>query len=718
MFARVERHDGRGATGMTTVIRFEQVEDEPGVRVVDRIERRQYTLYTPEPVDPDPDPADPGGFRFPVDGAVAFEAEAVSVPISAGFVRDGEDELVVEIEPGTTAQLPPDAYSVELNAPVKVYLRVRGPVVVDAGDDRVRFAFDGRREVRAGARSYHDRPAATISVPDDPDDLATALPALASSLKTTSCERSFPTLRGHPPLLSVGEELSIPDRLEPPDTGIEIALPAEYPALHVAAPLVYYLGADVRPASDPRLTTDHGFEHPLDGPEGFERAVERVLEQVFFLDCVTRTEGRYGVDLAERAALESALDLAFESLYGQKPARQVEAYLSVPFERVVEHVPTWSLTAHLPPTAVSSEVLPFVLDDLAVVRTASARVLTPAGVRSEVLEQFVGGTRGDGRSGDDGDAAAEPQFVRPETTGAMEDAWFGAGVPLDATRATLAAYRNRLADDRGEGPADVAVVCNDPGMLDERDAVRRMYGTWSEAPDEVSIHEGLTTGGLAALLETDRDFLHYVGHIDGDGFECTDGHLDAAEISEVGIRAFLLNACQSYRQGVTLVEAGAVGGVVTLDEVVDGGALTIGRTVARLLDLGFPLRAALTIAREESVVGGHYIVVGDGSVDVAQDETGMPILPDATSVEGDAFDVSIKAYLPSEGGMGSLAYPLVGEAERHSLAPGEIGQFRVPAAELQAVLDREWCPVRVDGELVLPGEQCNGSSLRPGGSEP
>jgi hypothetical protein len=35
------------------------------------------------------------------------------------------------------------------------------------------------------------------------------------------------------------------------------------------------------------------------------------------------------------------------------------------------------------------------------------------------------------------------------------------------------------------------------------------------------------------------DFLHYIGHIDADGFECRDGRLDVRTLDRVGVDAFL-----------------------------------------------------------------------------------------------------------------------------------------------------------------------------------
>jgi len=57
---------------------------------------------------------------------------------------------------------------------------------------------------------------------------------------------------------------------------------------------------------------------------GFEEEVERVLKQVFFLDCITRTEGFYLVNLHEPNAIEDQVDLNFEYLYDQPIGRQLK----------------------------------------------------------------------------------------------------------------------------------------------------------------------------------------------------------------------------------------------------------------------------------------------------------------------------------------------------------------------------------------------------------
>jgi hypothetical protein len=596
------------------------------------------------------------------------------------------------VSPGTRTDLPSATYSVELNAPVKLYLRVEGELGVEATTDLMTFRFDP--PVLVGARSYHHHPAATVTTTDDPRDVFAAVSTLSSALKTTSPERSYPTLRGHPPLVELGDELSVPDELAAPETGVRIELPPTLRAAAVAAPLSYYLGAELVPGDAPRLVVD-GDVHSLAGPPGFERNVERMLKRAFLLDCLVRTEGYYRVDLHERERVAPDLDLDLAALYDASLAERLDATLAVPFETIAPHVPRWPLVAHVDPTPGAVAVLPFVANDLGVVRTADARRASPDEVQSSVLDAYLGRRRG----GADDAATDDPAFVALGDADAVEQVWFGDGVPLDATKGIPAAFRNDLRRDVDPASIDITVVCNEREMTAEQAVAESVYGSRDQLPFDVTLRRDCSTDELRATLASSADFLHYVGHVDDDGFRCLDGTLDATTLDSTGVHAFLLNACRSYEQGVALVEAGAVGGVVTFSDVVDSGAVRVGRTLARLLNLGFPLRSALQLAAGESIVGGHYLVVGDGSVDVVQAEDGIPTLCDVeTAASG--YDVTPVTYPSREAALGTMAYPLVGSNEQHFLTPGELATFRLSEAECREYLASHGSPVRKDGELV------------------
>ncbi|MFB6092741.1 MAG: hypothetical protein ABEK02_07005, partial [Haloquadratum sp.] len=615
-------------------IAFDASAERSGIVVSDPIERSQFTVSTPGRVRIRE--ATPAAFRFPADAAVSVRTDRLDLEQVSVCVRDGGGEMLAQIEHFTDQYFPAGTYSVELFAPIKLYLRFDAPLRVVSDATRTRLEFAEETDVLVGARSHHERPAARIRTTDRPRDVMRAVSLLGSALKTTSVERSYPTLRGHPPLIERGSRFEAPDGLEAPDTGVRLELPETRRHAYVAAPLAYYLGADVVPGSRPRIATDEGYVHELDGPDGFETAVSRVLKQAFFLDCLTRTEGYYEVDLHERRELEPALGVDFADLYGRSLGSQLEAYLDVPYSAIEEYVPEWKLTAHLAPTAENVESLPFVANDLAVVRTPEAAPSPGSAVQANAVAGFFrrrstpstaaaeftrsastrsrsqNGRRSQSREPELRSDADDQTYVQPPDSDSLEQAWLGAGIPIGASKASLQAYRNRLSREPIQGDIGITVVCNDPKMADEREAVEDVYGSREELPFEVRTYYELPVEALREVLASETEFLHYIGHIDEAGFQCPDGTLDARTLETVGVDSFLLNACQSYEQGMELIERGAIAGIVTLNDVVNSGAVDIGQSLSRLLNYGFPIRTSLEIARTDSHIGGDYIVVGDG----------------------------------------------------------------------------------------------------------
>ncbi|WP_435154427.1 hypothetical protein [Haladaptatus sp. DFWS20] len=672
------------------MLTFEPLADS-GLVIIDSIERRRYGIGAPRPLSPVA--ADEDLFYFPVDRAVRVSTDELRLDQRVDtFVRGAHGDPLFEVSSDTNQQLPPRVYTIELNAPIKIYLRVDGTLSVRASMDSVTFEFDPP-DVLVGARSYHHHPADTLTTTDDPEDVLTVVSALSSALKTTTCERSYPTLRGHPPTVELGDELHVPDELERPKTGVRLELPPTLRSAYVTAPLAYYLGAEMVSGEEPKLVTD-GFEYSF-SRTAFETDIERTLKRTFFLDCLTRTEGYYQVNLYEREQAEPDLGLDFADLYDRPIAEQLREYLSVPFDRLEPHIPRWPLTAHVAPTAERIETIPFVVNDLGIIRTPQATVMSADDVHSFALDSFLRGGRGGDRNGsNDGQ-----QFVQLNQNESLEQAWFAKNIPLRATKAIPQAFRNKLEREPKDGSIEIAVVCNDSAMAED-EGVQNVYGRRTELSFDVTLHDDLSTDELRAVLESDLDFLHYVGHIDGDGFRCRDGSLDTTTLTTVGVSTFLLNACQSYEQGVALIDAGAVGGVVTFSEVVNDGAARVGYATARLLNLGFPLRAAIALARAESIVGSHYIVVGDGSADVVQVEDGVPTLCDIASRDDDDYDVTPRTYPSREGNVGTMAFPLIDSNDHHFLVPGALRTFRLSAAELRRYLVWHQSPVRKDGELV------------------
>jgi hypothetical protein len=652
---------------------------EGGVRINDRIDRRNYTIRTGGGVSPVP--ADGDRFRYPTDVTIALSTDHLEfVPTGASFVH-GPDNMT-EVELFGHEAFPAGTYTVELSGPLKLYAEVPGPFEVENRVDNVLIDLPEPRTVVVGARSHHERPAATVTTTEDPCDVMRAVSTFGTELKTRGSKRSYPTLRGHPPAIEVGGELSIPSGLESPEGNVRLEVPPELEYVLPAAPLSYYLEAPVRQSDTPALVVE-GTRHRLDGGDGFERAVERTLKRSFFLDCLVRTEGQRDVMLFEREVLDGTLGVDIETLHGRPPAERLEAYLDVPYGTIEEHLPDWNLTAHVQPSRQGIEAIPFLANDLAVVRTHDGP--TP---------------RGDAPEGESETADGCASVVRPPGADSLAQAWVGPGVPIGASKATPQAYRNWMEREPADDEVQVAVVCNDEEMLEEGDTARGAYGSNLNLPFEVTFHDDLDTESLRLVFESDLDYVHYVGHVGEGGFECADGALDIAALEEVGIDIAFLNACRSYEQGYRLIEKGAVASVVTFDEVLDEGALRIGKTMARLLNRGFPLYGALAIARRCSIVGSQYLVVGDGNADIAQPRGLIPWVAEVESVGADEYRVQVTPHLSGSGGMGAQFRPGVGEDPSVFLVPKDLPEVRTTADRLREYLESASFPVFVDGEFV------------------
>ncbi|WP_226021707.1 hypothetical protein [Halomicrobium salinisoli] len=666
--------------------------DRPGLTVVDRIEGRRFPLTTRRPVDPEP--GDDGRFRDPVDAAVRCRVGELELPyVVAAYVRDADGEMIAECHEFADRELPDGEYEVELAAPVKVYLRVAGPLAVDSTSDEMRIAFGERRRVDVGARSFHEHPAATVTTTAAPEDLMAAVSTFGSALKTTSPERSFPSLRGHPPTVELGDALSVPDGVAPPATDLCIEVPRERSAVYAVATLAHYLGARVRPGPEPRLLADGDVLGVLDGPEGLEGAVTETLRHLFLLDCVVRTEGRYRLDLYERRRLEERVDLPLGELYRAPIAERTRRYLDVATETVDDLVPRWTLATHLSPAPEAAELLPYAANALSLIavqrsRSGGDRSAPPPGYDAFVEADDAGAA---------GDAADGDRYVHVSGPDAIERAWVGDGRAVNANDLHPAGVRHRLAGESSEGPVEIALVCNDERMLAEI-GDGDLYGDREELPFEVAVHREVSCDRLRSLLAEDLDFLHYVGHVERSGLICPDGALDAADLDAVGVDTFFLNGCRSYDQGRLLVEKGGVGGIVTHGAVDDANATAVGRLVAGLLNAGYSLRSALAVAGRGYAVEGRYDVVGDGAVQVAQSESGTPNLI-SVSETADGYEVAITTYPALGTAMGACYTPHTPSVDRHFLVGGELPPFELSLPEVLNLLSLERVPAMIDGEL-------------------
>jgi len=682
---------------------FEPLADPDGLLVRDPIENAQFELYTDRMVDPVE--ADADEFVLPVDTAVTVTAGRLEIPRLVNvFLWDEAGTMVGESVNQQRTEYPPGWYSLDLPlGPMKLQLVVDSGFVIRRSEHSTYVDFGDATTFRLGARSLHESPAGTITIGDDVEDAMRAVALSGSALKTTSPERSFPSLRGHPPLIERGDGFDAPDAFERPETDVAIEIPRDYGDLFRVSSLAYYLGADVVPG-DERVLDVAGERYALDTDRGFEAEVSKLLKHVFFLDCVTRTEGFYPVNLHERDVVEPDLSFDPAAVYDATPAERLQAYLDVPYEVTEPHLPQWKLTADIEPDPDHVEAVPFVANELAAVRIPEDDEDPEVHDEPEALTEFY---RADGatvRSATGEESATDwSNVVKPDETDAIEHAWIAEGFPLGASKTRVESYLRRLdRPARDQSSISIDIVCNEDEMSEE-DIVEQFYGTRDIFEFDITVHYDLTGDELATVLQTDTDFLHYIGHVDEGGFQCADGMFDARTLDEVNVDAFLLNACKSYEQGDALVERGSYGGIVTLANVSNDPAVRIGRALARLLNNGFSLQAALSVARNVTLFGNKYITIGDGTLQLVQSKNGTPLSLDLRR-QNDEYAVTIRGYPTLQCAMGSMFIPHTGESSKHYLNSGVIDTFHMSSAELREFFSNGVIPVLYDGSLTWSDE--------------
>ncbi|WP_439026665.1 hypothetical protein [Haloarchaeobius sp. DT45] len=677
-------------------ISYRTTDDPPGVVIKDHIKQRQIQVLADRAVSPVS--IDTDSFKYPVDEAFTIVAERLRLTQSPSvYLRSADGVYDQMIDTQNTVFLEQGSYSLDFAAPLKIYWYFDGSAEISRGIDTFSLEFAESTEVKFGIRSNHKKPPGKITTTGSPDDLMTVLGALSSSLKTTSCERSFPTLRGYPPLIELGAELDIPNELKRPDTGIRIAVPPEHEYLYPAAPLAFYLGAELVPANNPRLLTDD-FEHSLKTGRAFENEVAKILKQVLFLDCVVRTEGLYQVELHERKQIEDDLPFDITETYESDLAEQLPLYLDVPFETVEPLLPRWCLTAHLPPVLESVEAIPHIVNDLGIIRKPVSREKTvPRTVNQGTVRNTT--VQQEARSGNGSSQSMELTQPVPSDE-SIEHAWFGDGTPLGASKASVESFENQLRDIERNESIDITVVCNDPNMIDEQMLLDGVYGDREDYPYSVRSHFGVTRDELVDILTGERrDLLHYIGHATPEGIECTDGKLDVRELESVSVNAFLLNACRSFEQAEALVEKGSFGGVATLGDVVNNDAIDIGKAIAHFLNLGFPLRATVELVQKHTSIGSQYLIVGDGSLDIVQPDAGAPMISRVEPKDDGTFELTIQLFPTKHHQVGTVVSPSVDGITEHYIHPRTIEANRINQNQLTEFLTWSNYPFEIDGTI-------------------
>ncbi|SFK87598.1 hypothetical protein SAMN04487950_1577 [Halogranum rubrum] len=640
----------------------------------------------------------------PVDATLTGTASELRFPPVLVVVEqldtDTQFELGSDVGP---VDLPSAQYLVRVESGILAYVRFDGAARLEKpGYEQAVLSFDDITEVTLGFRSRVESPPETITVPKTTDGLATALSLLSAGYRTTTPDRSFPTMHGHPPLIELGDELDVPDAVVEQREAVDVTLtvPPRFDYLFPASSLAHYLGATVRTESNvtPTLRTpDQTWELPP-LPE-FPRECAALLRRVFMLDCLVRNAGPHGTDLEEMRHLDT-LGLNADRLYDRSLAARLDAYIETPFERVSDELPQWHLSMYVDPTLDHVETLPSLLRTLPNVFLPSSEPLSGSERLTRSLDDFYRQR----------EASVSVDLVDPDLGPGRVHGWLAPGVPIDVFKAVPGAYTNRLKYHQQVSESmSVVAVLNDNEMAQEHAEAARIYRERATELDlDITVREHLSTDELAEVFETPSDLVHYIGHCEESGLRCRDGHLSISSLDESHAQSFFLNACGSFHEGVELVKKGSVAGAVTFNKVLDSQAVRVGTVFVRLLMNGFCIERALRLARRRIMTGKDYAVVGDGTHTLAQGENYVPAEAALSHRPDGAFDLQYEVFSPSA--HGGYFQPRLPDTEQSHLI-GQATSHRLDRDTLVEFLNLANAPVVYDGdihwskELVLSSDE-------------
>jgi hypothetical protein len=675
---------------------------EQGVKAVD-IGKNSITVGTESWLSTDSAAA----LGHPVDEVLSGEATRLSFPQMYAKVHHWDGDLVVEPnENPEPVDLDEGDYLLSVDGNVKAYVRFAGPATVDIPSyDEIALSFPSPTQVTIGFRSRIRSPRHTVTVPPTPEGAATALTYLSSAFETDSPDRTFPSMRGHPPRLAVGEEVSIPAavRRGHEENGVRFRVPPSFDSIYPVAPLAHYLSATVtvEDRAAPLLETD-ALRHEFSEPPALAGEVATMLRRVFYLDCLARTSGPHESELAELNALDG-VDLDLDRLYGAGVATRLEAYLDTATPDLEAAIPKWHLAMYVEPTGESLTQLPFLLHNLAAIYPAESEPLEQEERLSLSLDDFYRGR---------GQVSGPPpvDIIKPKLRDARMHGWLADGAPIDVFKSIAAAYENRFDYfERSGDSISVVAVLNDSEMADEHVDAAEIYRKRSEGLDiDISVRERLTTDELAAVFEAEHDFVHYIGHCEADGLRCSDGNLSVTSLTESNTQVFFLNACGSFHEGIELIEKGSVAGAVTFNKVLDSQAARVGTAFARLLVHGFSIDHAMQLARRRIMMGKDYTVVGDGTHTLAQADFVTPSNAVLEDRGDDGFTLEYDVFSPALFGSsyqhsGLLDSGRLFEDQRRTLL-GNPTRLELTGDELDEFLGHTNTAVVYDGDIHWSSE--------------
>lgn len=620
------------------------------------------------------------GYEFPptTDHVISGRTTELSLPAVIPELTEIDDDGELVNRRQVTAEepydLPGKRYALRVETPVIVDIHFDGPATLEAeeGGDLV-LSFDHPEVVSLGFRSRLRYPRQTITIAPTTEGLATGIAHLSVALETTGPTRSANPERNHPPRLEVGDETDVPEGIarHVPDTGLTLRLPDRRRLLFPAAPLAYYLAANVEidPGASPVLRSEDGtVECRLGEPPEFQYRVNELLRRVFLLDSLTRYVAISGASPGD-LDLVSLLDADLAATVESTDVERLRTYLDVDFERISSALPEWHYVTYVEPSMENAAALPYLLRYLSAVYTPDAAP---------------------GRAGDD-----HARFQRvPETVPrrVVEDevhgstlAWMAPEPPPDdrpfAVSTDAYEHTPRYLDRTGNA-GRVVVACADPSRRDVRDDAVDLYREYGPSSMQVEAHEDVTRADLADLFDRGADFLHFVGPC-SDGFACSDGTLDPAALDRSDVRLFFLDGPRSRRTGIECIRQGSTGGFVRdgSDDRLDPDTR---RQILGLTTRGFTLEGAWRYATGVGDGRDDVVAVGNCVQQLIRTMNLYCVPATVEPVDVNRFEVTAYPYIPEAGFIWHSGLP-----DRKPRLCANPFRLSVTGPELEYLIDEE-----------------------------
>ncbi|ELZ11682.1 hypothetical protein C479_06492 [Halovivax asiaticus JCM 14624] len=674
-------------------VSFEQ--DGAIVRVGDDIERAELRIEIDGASGLEP--ALPDVFLFPVDEAVSVTVSQLRLEETFGqTLWDANGNQIGTIADGIS-DVPRGTYYASLTGAVKLHLRIEDATLWaeehldETGRSIVEMRFEEPTSVAIGARSLRSHPTATITVPDDPRALLDALPYLAASIKEHTCERSWPTIRQHPPALERGEQLEVPTELRAPETGIEIRIPPTYEHCYRVAPLAFYLGADVSAGESPALVLENGHVEPLKTRRAdLAERVGDLLDRCLLLDSLVREAGYQPMGNAEYERLAPQLPFYPPNLYDLPPADQLLEYLEVPREVLDPFTPCWPKRAVLRPNPEDVAVLPSLLHELARIDVAHSPDAIPPTVPSD---STTGGGRDRG-----GEKRRSDALLTAHT--------FPAQVPGTCRLHPEAMERARTVERPTPDGASLTLATVDSA----RARSFRQFADQVRHETAVTVLEQPTAAALRDAVEADRTALYCENPTTEAGIHCADRTLPFDELGAVGSPVVWLADVAPGVTGEALVSAGAIAGILC-DEPANQDAVF---GALDQLCAGFSVADAVYTADVDRAVDVRF--VGDASVTIVRRVSKTPTVVDVRSVDEDRYAFTIRSYPTDVVRQGTAVKPVSAEDvvgrvleecnhDGYWLIGADAKQaLPITTAEVASLVENDGFTVRLDGRLLTTAD--------------